>query len=78
VGQSDTLDKKRIKQLAKVYGAMRAEEAARILETLDDDLCLNILSSIGDDRQKAKIFSALSATKSAAVSKKLGTPVIPK
>jgi flagellar motility protein MotE (MotC chaperone) len=75
VSQSDELDKKRIKQLAKVYSAMRPEEAARILETLDDDLCINILSSMGDDRQKAKILSTLSAEKAARVSKKISTPL---
>jgi flagellar motility protein MotE (MotC chaperone) len=72
VGQSDELDKKRIKQLAKVYGAMRPEEAARILETLDDELLINILSSMGDDRQKAKILSTLSRDKAARISKKIG------
>jgi len=30
VEQSDSLDQKRIKQLARVYGAMRAAEAARL------------------------------------------------
>ena len=51
VGETDSLDKKRIKQLAKVYSAMRPEEASRILETLDDNLCVNILSNMGDERQ---------------------------
>jgi flagellar motility protein MotE (MotC chaperone) len=73
VSQSDDLDKKRVKQLAKVYGAMRAEEAARILETLDDDLCINILSNMGDDRQKAKILSALTGDKATRVSNKIGS-----
>ncbi len=72
VGQSDDLDKKRIKQLAKVYGAMRPEEAARILETLDDELMIKILGSMGDDRQKAKILSTISQEKAARISKKIG------
>jgi flagellar motility protein MotE (MotC chaperone) len=75
VGQSDELDKKRVKQLAKVYSAMRPEEAARILETLDDDLLINILSAMGDDRQKAKILSALSPEKATRVSNKIGKPL---
>jgi flagellar motility protein MotE (MotC chaperone) len=75
VSQSDDLDRKRIKQLAKVYGAMRAEEAARILETLDDELCMNILASMSDDRQKAKILTALSPDKAARVSKKISAPI---
>jgi len=75
VSQSDSLDKKRTKQLAKVYAAMRPEEAARILETLDDDLCVNILSSMNDDRQKAKILAALSGEKASKISRKIGAPV---
>jgi flagellar motility protein MotE (MotC chaperone) len=75
VSSSTDLDRKRMKQLAKVYGAMRAEEAARILETLDDDLCMNILSEMGDDRQKAKILTALSPDKAARVSRKISAPI---
>jgi flagellar motility protein MotE (MotC chaperone) len=75
VGQSDELDKKRIKQLAKVYSAMRPEEAARILETLDDDLLITILGAMGDDRQKAKILTDLSPDKASRVSKKIGKPL---
>ncbi len=78
VGQSDELDKKRLKQLAKVYSAMRPEEAARILETLDDDLLINILGAMGDDRQKAKILTALSPDKASRVSKKIGKPITSK
>ncbi|MDD5672689.1 MAG: hypothetical protein PHC61_00875 [Chitinivibrionales bacterium] len=72
VGVSDSLDKKRIGQLAKVYSAMRAAEAARILETLDDNLIVKILGAMSDDRQKAKIMSALSPEKATKVSEKMG------
>ena len=75
IGQNDELDQKRIKQLAKVYGAMRPEEAARILETLDDDLLIKILTSMGDDRQKAKILSTISGEKATRISKKIGNPM---
>jgi flagellar motility protein MotE (MotC chaperone) len=54
---------------------MRPEEAARILETLDDDLLINILGAMGDDRQKAKILSVLSPDKASRVSKKIGKPL---
>lgn len=70
--QSDTLENKRIKQLAKVYSAMRPEEASRILETLDDYLLIKILSAMGDDRQKAKIMSTISQEKAARISNKIG------
>ena len=75
VAKSATLDKKRIGQLAKVYGAMRAGEAAQVLETLDDDLVIKILTSINDDRQKAKIMSALSTAKAARMSRTMGKTV---
>jgi len=72
VAQSSELDRKRIAQLAKVYGAMRAAEAAQILETLDEDLAVTILTAINDDRQKAKIFAALPAEKAASLSQRMG------
>lgn len=75
VAQNDELEMKRIKQLAKVYGAMRANEAARILETLDDNLCIKIINSIGDDRQKAKIMANISQDKASRISKKMGKTV---
>lgn len=71
VQQTDELDKKRVKQLAKVYAAMRADEAAQILETLDDALVARVLSSMTDDRQKAKILSSLSKSKARRISKKI-------
>jgi flagellar motility protein MotE (MotC chaperone) len=72
VAQSSELDRKRVAQLAKVYAAMRADEAARILETLDDELAIKVLMAIGDDRQKGKIFTALSSEKAGRISKALG------
>ncbi len=72
VAQSDELENKRIKQLAKVYGAMRANEAAQILETLDDTLLIKIINAITDDRQKAKIMAGLSKGKAARISRKMG------
>jgi flagellar motility protein MotE (MotC chaperone) len=72
VSQSDELEQKQIKQLAKVYGAMRANEAAQILETLDDNLFIKIITAIGDDRQKAKIMASISKGKASRISKKMG------
>lgn len=75
VEQNDELEMKRIKQLAKVYGAMRANEAAQILETLDDRLLIKIIKAIGDDRQKAKIMASLSKSKASRISKRMGKSV---
>jgi flagellar motility protein MotE (MotC chaperone) len=72
VGQSDELEQKRIKQLGKVYAAMRPEEAAHILETLDDALLIKILGAMGDDRQKAKVLAAIPREKATRVSRKIG------
>jgi flagellar motility protein MotE (MotC chaperone) len=68
VKQSDELESKRIKQLSRVYAAMRPAEAAQILETLDDNLAGKIVNYIADERQKAKIMSALSKEKAARIS----------
>lgn len=73
VAQKDELQNKRIKQWARVYGAMRPAEAARILETLDDQLFIQIMNNISDDRQKGKILAAISPAKAARVSRKVGT-----
>jgi flagellar motility protein MotE (MotC chaperone) len=70
--QTSELEAKRIKQLAKVYGAMRAAEAAQIMETLEDDLFIKILQAMGDDRQKAKILSTISQGKASQISRKMG------
>jgi flagellar motility protein MotE (MotC chaperone) len=71
VSQTASLEQKRIKDLSKVYGAMRAPEAAAILETLDDALVGKILMNLSDDRQKAKILSALTPEKATRVSNRL-------
>ena len=75
VEKNDELDMKRIKQLARVYGAMRANEAALILETLDDNLFIKIIKAISDDRQKAKIMAAISKNKASRVSAKMGKKI---
>ena len=59
VKQSSVIEERRIKQLAQIYGSMRAEEAAPILYTLKDDLIVQIIRRIGDDRQKAKLMTAM-------------------
>jgi len=77
VSESDDASDKKVRQLARVYGAMRPAEAARILETLDDDLVVQILRGIGDDRQKGKIMGAISQGKAQRISRKMGAPVSP-
>ncbi len=76
VESSSELEQKRIRQLARVYGAMRPNEAAQILATLDDELLIKIITAIGDDRQKAKIVAGLPRQKAVRISRKLGKPPV--
>lgn len=78
VQKSDSLDMKKIRQLAKVYEAMKPVEAAQILETLDLQLTIKILSAISDDRQKARIMASLPKDKASEISRMMGAPVMAK
>jgi len=71
VQKNDASDEQKIKQLAKVYGSRKPIEAAQIMETLEDDLFIKVLTSIGDDRQKAKIMELISKAKAARISVKM-------
>ncbi|MFP4416489.1 MAG: MotE family protein [Chitinispirillaceae bacterium] len=78
VNENDELELKRLKELSKVYGAMRPPEAAAILETLEDSLVIGIISGIRDDRQRGKILAALSNGKAARISRLMGSSKIRK
>lgn len=69
VSRSDSLDLKKIKELSRIYGAMRPLEAAQIIETLQDELAAKVIANIGDERQKGKILSAISREKATRISK---------
>ena len=72
VSRSDSLERKKTAQLAKVYSAMRPAEAAQIIGTLHDDLAARILDGINDDRQKAKILAALPQEKATRLTRLMG------
>jgi flagellar motility protein MotE (MotC chaperone) len=72
VAKSDSLGGKKIKELAKMYGAMRPSEAASILGTMEERLAAQIIRSINDDRQKAKILGSFSSEKAARISRIIG------
>lgn len=72
VSKSDSLEKKKFRDQAKVYSAMKPIEAAQIIETLTDDQASKILNAMTDDRQKARILSSLSREKAARLTLKLG------
>lgn len=69
VTKNDSLDTRKMKELAKVYGAMKPAEASQILGTLSDSNVAKILKMINDDRQKAKILAFLPVEKAASISK---------
>ncbi len=69
--EDDEASRKRAKQLAGVYGAMRPEEAAGILETLETNLVVEILNNINDNRQRAKILAALPQDRAANISRRM-------
>ena len=72
VNVSDSLSGKKIKDVAKMYAAMKPSEAAAILGTMNDKMVAKILKSISDDRQKAKIMSLFSREKAARISRIIG------
>jgi flagellar motility protein MotE (MotC chaperone) len=72
VSSSDSLKDKKIKDVAKMYGAMKPSEAAAILGTMNDQMVAKILKAINDDRQKAKILSLLPRAKAARLSRIIG------
>jgi flagellar motility protein MotE (MotC chaperone) len=75
VGQKDSLELKKLKQISKVYAAMRPAEAARILETLDDALVARILGSMGDAGVSAKILQNLQQEKATSVTALMGRSI---
>ncbi|MCL1946024.1 MAG: hypothetical protein FWF51_02570 [Chitinivibrionia bacterium] len=68
-GPNDGAIDKATVSLAKTYQAMKPAEAAQIMETLPDNLCVDILKSMTDDRQKGRILSSMDTEKAAKLSK---------
>jgi len=71
VKQTDELSAKLIKQTAKIYTEMKANEAAQILETLSDKMVIDILKAMNDNSQKAKIVASMSRDKASRVTKQM-------
>ncbi len=79
---SEVLQDKKIASLAEVYGAMRPEEAAPILLSLDDRMIVKILQKIPEARATSKIMAAMAAMdvkRTARITEKMGKkPLEPK
>jgi flagellar motility protein MotE (MotC chaperone) len=69
--QAAANNNKRITELARVYQEMKPKEAAQILETLSDNLTVQILKSMTDDRQKARILAAMDTDRAGEISRKM-------
>lgn len=73
--QDDSSAHKRSVKLAKIVGNMPAEEAAKMLESLDDQMVVDILLQL-KQRQAAKIMAAFPATRSARLSEAILKPLV--
>lgn len=62
--QKQQEDNKRISKLARLYGAMKAEDAVTVLNKLNDSDVLAILNKMEED-QVSKIMSLMEATRAA-------------
>ncbi|HKP98042.1 MAG TPA: hypothetical protein VJ385_20085 [Fibrobacteria bacterium] len=61
VGKSAEVQDKQIAALAEVYGAMRPDEAAPILLSLEDPMVVRIMKKIPETRATSKLMASLAA-----------------
>lgn len=69
-------DDEKIKNLAKLYESMPAEEAATRVENLDQELAVKLLKSM-KSRQAGKVLGFVKPELAARLSEKFGKSVIP-
>ncbi len=75
ISNSETMNQKRMKALAEVYGSMRPEEAAPILLTLQNSMVAQILRLIPEIRAQSKLMGAIGhidVKRAASISKIMG------
>jgi len=71
LGEKETKQAEEISWLAGVYGKMRGEEAAQVIQELETDLALAVLSQM-DDRQAGKILAAMDPQQAVKLTRKIG------
>ncbi len=76
IKQADTTKDKKLKHLISVYGNMKAKKAAKVLETLDEEIAVKILAGM-KGRQAGEILTNVSAKKAAALSERLTSLQLP-
>ena len=64
----DAAERKRVSKLARLYNEMKPQEAADIMNDLDDDMIIAILQRM-DEGQSAKILAKFDPEKSARLTK---------
>jgi flagellar motility protein MotE (MotC chaperone) len=71
----DSIDLKKPVKLAKIVESMPADDAAKMLEPLADDIVIDILLRI-KQRQAAKIMAALPSARAARLSDRIMQPIV--
>ncbi len=64
--EREAADKKRVSKLVHLYNDMKPENAAKVMETLDTDLCAAILQGM-DESKAAKILTSFDPTRAAEI-----------
>lgn len=68
--EEEVVRKKRVRKLAAEFNKMKADEAAKVIEEMDEDLSIDILLLL-KDRQAAKILGKLEPKLAAKLSEKI-------
>ena len=64
--EREAAEKKRVTKLARLYNDMKAADAAKVMESLDIDLCIAILQRM-DEGNAAKVMSAFEPERAAQI-----------
>ena len=73
--EREAAEKKRVTKLARLYNDMKPADAAKVMETLDIDLCIAILQRM-DESNAAKVITAFAPSRAAEITQIIyeGTP----
>lgn len=64
--EREAAEKKRVTKLARLYNDMKAADAAKVMESLDIDLCIAILQRM-DEGNAAKVMAAFEPERAARI-----------
>ena len=66
--EREAAEKKRVTKLARLYNDMKPADAAKVMETLDIDLCIAILQRM-DESNAAKVMTAFEPERAAQITR---------